>query len=246
MKTSLIVTDLTRTYLNDIGIAGYTDKRECVRLVKANAAIPQSLIVRREALVVSPFAVVELVLLKSLSQPPFTEDYSFDPMSLKFLYREREREEVLYWSIFKSVEALFEQEINPEPEFHVLPGRGRRSLGTIIPSRVIRVIYERGRTDQYIYRLVFNDRANRTYALEIADLTWRCYCDHLRAKRASPNAIAEALTDRLKKLQVFLRIGLERRWQVRPPRCFLQITGIYTMPDYLNGITLGDLLFKRI
>ncbi|MCZ2075323.1 MAG: hypothetical protein LC130_10040, partial [Bryobacterales bacterium] len=72
MTTRLTVTDLTRAYQRDIGIAGYTEGGECVRLVRRNAALPQSLIVRRQALVVAPFAVIELVLLNPAAQPPFT------------------------------------------------------------------------------------------------------------------------------------------------------------------------------
>lgn len=245
MTTRLTVTDLTRSYLSDIGIAGYTEARECVRLVRRGSALPQSLITRRQALVVAPFAVIELVLLNPAAQPPFTEDHYFDPTTLKFLYFETQREEVLYWSLFKSVEAVFEQEVVSEPEYHVLPGRGPRSLGTIAPERLIRVIYDHGHAEQYIYRLAFIDGARRTYTLEVADLAWRCYCDHLRAGGVSPRAIGKALTERLRKARLFLRLGLERRWQSRPPRCFLQITGIYTVPDYLGGLSLADLLLKQ-
>lgn len=245
MTTRLTVTDLTRAYRSDIGIAGYTEAQECVRLVRRDSALPQSLIVRRQALVVVPFAVIELVLLNPAALPPFTEDHCFDPTTLKFLYHETRREEVLYWSLFKSVEAVFEQEVASEPECHVLPGRGPRSLGTIIPERLIRVIYERGQTERNIYRLAFIDGARRTYTLDVADLVWRCYCDRLRAGGVSPRAIGKALTERLRKTRLFLRLGLERRWQSRPPRCFLQITGIYTVPDYLGSLTPADLILQQ-
>jgi ATP-dependent DNA helicase RecQ len=39
---------------------------------------------------------------------------------------------------------------------------------------------------------------------------------------------------------VVLRIGLTRHWDAYPDRCFLQITGIHTFPDYLEGQTFAD------
>lgn len=39
---------------------------------------------------------------------------------------------------------------------------------------------------------------------------------------------------------VYLRIGLARGWDKLPDRCYLQITGIYTFPDYLGGREFVD------
>jgi hypothetical protein len=39
---------------------------------------------------------------------------------------------------------------------------------------------------------------------------------------------------------LYLRIGLARGWDEQPDRCYLQITGIYTFPDYLAGKTFDD------
>jgi hypothetical protein len=44
---------------------------------------------------------------------------------------------------------------------------------------------------------------------------------------------------------MFLRIGLARHWEKHPERCHLQITGIYTFPDYLNGRTFTDFAIPR-
>jgi hypothetical protein len=39
---------------------------------------------------------------------------------------------------------------------------------------------------------------------------------------------------------VALRIGLARGWERHPDRCYLQITGVYTDPDYLSGHCYAD------
>lgn len=45
--------------------------------------------------------------------------------------------------------------------------------------------------------------------------------------------------------QVYLRIGLARGWKKYPDRCFLQITGVYTFPDYLDGKIFADFISKK-
>jgi hypothetical protein len=43
---------------------------------------------------------------------------------------------------------------------------------------------------------------------------------------------------------VYLRIGLARHWhpdhEQPKNRCYLQITGVYTFPDYLGGRCFAD------
>ena len=43
------------------------------------------------------------------------------------------------------------------------------------------------------------------------------------------------LDHNLENQKVYLRIGLAHGWKKFPERCYLQITGIYTFPDYLGG-----------
>ncbi len=95
------------------------------------------------------------------------------------------------------------------------------------------------------YRLTFTDPRGDTYRLKITDLTWQYYCQSLRNEKRDPAKIALELTTILQKRDVFLRIGLARGWKEYPDRCYLQITGIYTFPDYLNGKTFADFQLKQ-
>jgi hypothetical protein len=36
------------------------------------------------------------------------------------------------------------------------------------------------------------------------------------------------------------KIGLARGWDEHPARCYLQITGVYTFPDFLKSKTFAD------
>ena len=49
-------------------------------------------------------------------------------------------------------------------------------------------------------------------------------------------AAARAVRQRLITAEdVFLRLGLTRPWEEHPDRCLLQVNGVYTFPDYLDG-----------
>ena len=52
---------------------------------------------------------------------------------------------------------------------------------------------------------------------------------------------AQSVTEDLQKSEIILRIGLARNWQKYPDRCYLQVTGIYSFPDYLSGRIWSDL-----
>lgn len=52
---------------------------------------------------------------------------------------------------------------------------------------------------------------------------------------------AQSVTEDLQKSEIILRIGLARNWRKYPDRCYLQVTGIYSFPDYLSGRIWSDL-----
>jgi hypothetical protein len=121
-----------------------------------------------------------------------------------------------------------------------MDGRGPRSLGTIQPQRVMKAIYESTTEGKWKYRIGFVDGEGFTYWLTVTDLAWRYFHDDQRAKSRKPEEIAARVTSSLKSSNVFLRIGLARGWDKFPDRCYIQITGVYTFPDYLEGRTFAD------
>jgi hypothetical protein len=90
--------------------------------------------------------------------------------------------------------------------------------------------------------LKFADRAHKTWRLTITDLTWRYFCDSQRRVNKSRQKLESELTALLTSSQVYLRIGLARGWEKYPERCYLQITGVYTFPDYAPERTFADFL----
>ncbi len=243
MKTQLVITDLTRMQHGKVCIAGYDAARQCVRPVLRPPGISEACILDGGRPAAYPFAVVELGLLERRSEPPHTEDCYYDPASLRFLRRvpEHKRRGILEWSLRERVGDLFGQPVLCGPGHYVLEGQGERSLGTVRPASIAQVYYGEGEEGAWDYRLAFHD-AGELYRLKIVDLTWHRYCDCLRGQGREPADIAAELTETLKKMEVYLRVGLSRGWRKYPGRCYLQITGIHTFPDYLQGKTFIDLI----
>jgi hypothetical protein len=245
VKTRLVITDLTRMHGGRVCIAGYTGKKVCVRPVLPPPGIPESSLYQDGRAIVYPFAVVDMDLLGAVGEPPHTEDQLYDLGSLSFVREVHSREQVLEWSLFDSVAAIFELPIQDDLGFYVMSCQGLRSMGTVQPQMIRQAIYERGVEGAWDYRLVFSDQAGAKYRLKITDLTWHYYCNSVRDATRDPKRIATELSEILRSRKVYLRIGLARGWQKFPDRCFLQITGIYTFPDYLDGFNFADLVPKR-
>jgi hypothetical protein len=117
-----------------------------------------------------------------------------------------------------------------------------------LAKRVSEVTYSRKQYEneeaKWEYRMRFTDGSGREFAPAVTDLTFRAACDHLRDRKAwAPDRISRWLTKFLgsAKREVYLRIGLARGWEKHPDRCYLQVTGVYSFPDYLGGKALCDL-----
>lgn len=240
MKTKLVITDLTRMYRGRVCIAGYDKDGRCVRPIMPPPGIPEHSILNKGHPIIFPFALVEYDLLTPKSQPPHTEDVRYVESSPRFIRRVESREQVLCWSLFDRVGAIFEQTVHNDLGHYVMDCQGPRSLGTIRPRKIIKVKYEQGQEGAWDYRLMFVDGQDELYRLKITDLTWQYYCQKNRGPDRDQSQIAARLTATLRSNKVYLRIGLARGWEKFPDRCYLQITGLYTFSDYLEGRTFVD------
>jgi hypothetical protein len=242
MKKQLVITDLTRMQRGRVCVAGYDKDGQCIRPVLPPPGINEQSLAADGKPMIFPFAIVEYDLLEHTPQPPHTEDHRYDPAAVRFIRRvaDQNRARVFEWSLFDTVSAIFEQPIQEDPGYYVMDGRGPRSLGTIRPQAILKAVYEPGPEGTWDYRLAFVDGETVLYRLKIVDLTWHYYCDSHRGADRAPDRIATDLTTKLKSSTVYLRIGLSRGWAKFPERCYLQITAIHTLPDYLEGKTFAD------
>jgi hypothetical protein len=243
MKTQLVITDLTRMQRGMVCIAGFDPNGRCIRPILSPPGIPEKALFDQGKPVIFPSARVEFFLLRNRPQPPHTEDVYFVEGSPRFIERIDDLEDVLKKGLYESVQEIFAQPILNEPGYSVSDCTGPRSIGTIQPGKINNVVYgHEAVNDAWDYRLSFDDLKGETYRLKITDLTLHYYCDNLRAQGETPAGIAEKLTRELESRTSYLRIGLSRGWKKYPGRCFLQVNGVHTFPDYLEGKIFADLI----
>lgn len=233
-------------------LAGYVkDSRRgliCVRPIFRNGSLDERWLYVHGDPVVRPFAVVELDFLQARPEPPHTEDWHVSPA-----YRQRirlmdqdERWEMLAEIDDGPVDAVFGTPVYRDEGCYVLDGQGTRSLGTIQPATISEVYYGmRGISGKMDYRIGFVDQAGTAYRLRVTDLAFRYSLDDAIKKHGwTPAQLSARMTTFCQRAErVALRIGLARGWEQHPERCYLQITGVYTKPDFLSGRCHAD--FRR-
>lgn len=247
MKATLTITDLTRMQGDRVCVAGYLPDNTCVRPVFAKGGLTEEWLRLRGKVAIRPFAIIEIEFdmhgKLSMPLPPHTEDRIIDATHRVWrgTLTPEERAEWCAKTEDRDVAAIFGAAIHDEDGHFVLAGDGTRSLGTVRVKRLEEVHFSPGANGRWQYRLTFTDQSERQYRLPVTDLAFRAYLEYLRDQRAVPPAtVAHRLTAILRKNPVFLRIGLARGWERFPDRCYVQITGVYSFPDYLSGRCFAD------
>ena len=243
MKKPIVITDVTRMQEGRVCIAGYDQHGKCIRPVLPPPGIHENTLYCAGEAFIYPAAKVEFEFTQPASQPPHTEDVRYNPASPQFVERlpEERWRKMLEATLSKSVSAIFEERVHAERGYYIIDGRGARSLGTIHPVRILKTIHEFSDDSQkWKYRIGFIDGEQATYWLTVTDLAWRYFHDQQRKAGCTPLDIATEMTTMLKNRDVFLRIGLARGWEEHPDRCYVQLTGVHTFPDYLEGRTFAN------
>ena len=252
LQRSMIVTDLTRMQRPAVCVAGFfADDGASVRPVmpyESGKRITENFIWSGVELIVLPFAEVRLDFRDQISDPPHTEDWEIDPKCRPELVRvlpTDERRDFLEDHLDGSVAEIFGAPIQEDQ--YINKGEGHRSLGAVLAKRIWTVGYGVRRykdgEEKWDYRIWFTDHGGQQYGLAVTDLTFRTACDYLSTQKEwAADKVGGWLTGFLRDHDVYLRIGLARGWEKHPDRCYLQVTGVHSFPDYLGGKTLSDLL----
>ena len=243
MKAVLTITDVTRMQDRRVCVAGYLPNDVCVRPVLRGGLTEGWLSIGRRV-VVRPFARVELDLLEAVPDPPHAEDWAIDPIyrAPRGMLAPAQRLDLLERISGPSLQALFGAPLRQDVGTYVRAGEGVRSLGTVIPAQVLGVGYAPRPMGKWDYRLAFVDQDGRRYRLSVTDLAFRYLLDSWRLRDAlSADDAARHLTAMLTRARVVLRVGLARGWARYPDRCYVQLTGVYSFPDYLDGRCFADL-----
>ena len=235
MRKLVTITDLTRMSGKYVCAAGYLQNRTCIRPVSRYRPFRDDWLQSDGQVVIRPFAIVEFDFWRRNPQPPHTEDWIVHPSYRVFqgMLAPSQQEALLSRVNDGSVENIFGATICSDHGWYIKVGEGKRSLGTVSPKQVWLVSFDEKWGS---YRIAFTDEAEQWYRLTVTDLSFREYAKYLCThKGTSPNEVAKNLTKTLQAQPIFLRIGLARNWKEFPEQCHLQITGVYTFPDYLEG-----------
>ncbi len=239
----ILITDLTRMGSDSVCIAGVNYDFATIRPEFAYGGIDEIHLFRDSKAIIHPRAVVDLqVQPKRANTPPHLEDHLWTDTEKTKLLRittdERWRR-ALERTTFPSVEAIFETELLHSNK-NIEPGTGVRSLGTIKPKSIELFLFktlERDGMERPDWRLFFTDAAGNVFEhIKINDLGLQCYTFYL-SKEKSVKQINAKLNGIFKNADVLLRIGVTRPYE---GWCWLQVTGIYTFPDYLKGKCFAD------
>lgn len=248
MKRRIAITDLTRMREGRVCLAGYHRDEHgalrCVRPLFREGDLTEAWLSDGEAVVVRPFAIVELDLRQHWPDSPHTEDWFVDPAHRvhRGALSADGRRKLLDAILDADVAGIFGAPIHRDPGWYVKATEGHRSLGTIEPRDVAVVHGPKPSGDGWEYRIAFADATGARYRLSVSDLAFRGYIDERRGHEASAaHQAAENLTATLRNADcLYLRIGLTRGWGEFRDRRFLQITGVHAFPDYLGGRCFAD------
>ncbi len=100
------------------------------------------------------------------------------------------------------------------------------------------------RYDRPTLRMGFEDESGDLHQrFPVNDLAFRGLFGELADQHTWEQRAAEILLDLIKDAdRVYLRVGLARPTEIGDyeKACWVQVTGVYTFPDYLNGRTWAD------
>lgn len=251
MRRRLVITDLTRMQAGRVCLAGYPidgegeDADRCLR-PEFRFGAPTEVWLAAWGGTIRPFAVVELDVHEPRSNPPHTEGQIVDERHRVVCgaLSDEQRLGLLARLDDGGVDRIFGAPVHEERGWFVRAGEGDRSLGTVRAADVLAVTYHvRPERGTWAYRLTFDDATGRRYNLAVTDLAYRYFLDSLREEAGmAPPAVARRVLATLREAEsVFLRVGLARGWAGEGERrCHLQINGVYSVPDYLDGRCFAD------
>ncbi len=245
MQKTIVITDLTHMRGEGVCIVGIDQYSQTIRPVLQPPGVLREHLYIEGKLAIRPRAKVRFSLRKVPLKPPHIEDLGFDPKSAIYegLCTDAEWEEVLKASSFHSVQDIYNGCL--QENRWVEPGANTRSLGTVSWVEVISVDL-REWSGERRYRILFTDQTGGQYNnITISDLAFRQFCDVEVDHHNSPLSASRHITDLLKNVdRLYLRLGLARPWAPSDGssnlRCWMQVTGIHTFPDYLGGRSFAD------
>jgi hypothetical protein len=231
----LVITDLSKMKEDRICIFGIDSEGRNIR-----PEIPYSQWIERDIfdengkIIIQPLAEIEFDFIQSKPKPPHTEDVEINRNYKPRLIRNLSESEgkILFEGILDdSIESIFCAVIHENK--YLNHGEGKRSLGTIRMKECLGIKHFKKDDEKYSFRIQFSDMKGEIYDLKITDYLFNKYYNtKLIEKNLDSEIICNDILQRFNKFDVFLRVGIARPFEKMYNRCYLQVSGIHSFPDY--------------
>ena len=246
MQNTIVITDLTQMPIgNRVCVVGIDRQKQCIRLFEDDKGVLKEHLFIGGKLVIRPKAKIKCDFHTVSIRKPHIEDLGFDPNSTVYqgLCNDIEWETVLQDSSFSTVDDIFDGLL--QQHRWVKPRANTRSIGTLSQAKILAV--ELPLTSGKLKcRLLFQDKTGFKYNNPITDLAfWDLSYREVKKRSRDTTIVAQEIMSSIATAdRVYLRLGLARPYSPSngsdEPRCWLQVTGIYTFPDYLKGKSFID------
>ena len=245
MRELIAITDVTEMWASQVCIAGITQELDCIRPVVEGGVQIWDLY-KDDQPIIFPGAKVWMDFSPAQIAPPHIEDRAFDPRTVEFkdAFEGRHWETLLRKTSSESVQSIFDGNLN---ERQVAPGARTRSLGTIGGVTILKLDVDVRHDRRAVLRMDFKDASGEVHTrFPVNDLAFRRVFSQLLthlSDKSDKFRAAESLKRKLARAdRTYLRIGLARPTAIGdyPESCWVQVTGVYTFPDYLYGHNWSD------
>lgn len=239
MRKTIVITDVTQMPSgNEVCVVGIDAHRNSIRPICESGFRKNYLFDREHDVIIRHKAKAQFDFHTVDIQPPHIEDVGFEPASIRYkgLCTDTEWEEVLQANSFDTVEDIYEGCLRERG--WVMPGADTRSIATLSNANITDVELTPGSVKP---RIKFVDSDGNAFNRPSSDLTLWDRCRFLVKNQGQDvEKVREDLLFSLQNVErIYLRLGLARPWE-DDGNCWLQVTGVYTFPDYLNGKCFAD------
>ncbi|MBN1233248.1 MAG: hypothetical protein JXA60_07845 [Candidatus Coatesbacteria bacterium] len=247
-KLQIIVLDISKLANNTFRFSGFQPIRgKFIQPSKNDKPWEFTEFQHNAQYILKPFSIVYVVGYFPKYKEPFIENFMVES-SRNFYHignlKRNQCSDFLEMISRRDIQNIYGEKVIQNKYY--LEGTVRRSLGMLRVKQVNSFIYCRNQKKQKDeYRLSFMDNTNEEYnSIQIIDLNLRTYCNYLHYKcRESYEKISGNLLDFLQKKKIYLQLCLSNpvvNTENEHGRMFLQVSGIYTFPNYLKGKTFID------
>ena len=242
MRELIAITDVTEMWASQVCIAGVTQELDCIRPVVEGGVQIWDLY-KDDQPIIFPGAKVWMDFSPAQIAPPHIEDRAFDPQTVEYkdAFKDKHWETLLRKTSHDSVHSIFDGNLN---ERRVAPGVQTRSLGTIGGVTILKLDVDVRHDRRAVLRMEFKDASGDIHSrFPVNDLAFRGIFSQLMENPRTASRAADSLMSKLARAdRTYLRIGLARPTRIGryPETCWVQVTGVYTFPDYLDGRNWSD------